>query len=168
MISRKTDLPQVSQFWWAASADFGTTGRPKVKKKSTNPSNQGSKKTKRRRRQRLQQKSSAKQTTNKGTRRRQRRHQRNARRKKEHAKRCQKQQLKRILDRLQSNTIPGREDSVPTRGVCGWEELSHWDSTKAKAAMVIPRLDDSKWIHDPLRMDSSWWLGDVLTEKTLL
>ena len=37
----------------------------------------------------------------------------------------------------------GVKDSVPTRGVCSWEELSQWDSTKAKAVMVVPRLDDS-------------------------
>ena len=43
----------------------------------------------------------------------------------------------------QSNAIPGCEDSVPTRRLCGWEELSRWDSTKTKAAMVVPRLNDS-------------------------
>ena len=29
------------------------------------------------------------------------------------------------------------------RGVCGWEELSQWDSTKTKVAMVVPRLNDA-------------------------
>ena len=45
---------------------------------------------------------------------------------------------------MQSNAIPGCEDSMPSRGICSWEELSCWDSTKAKVAMVIPQLNDPK------------------------
>ena len=45
---------------------------------------------------------------------------------------------------------------MPSRGICGWEELSRWDFTKAKAAMVIPRLDhpkmDTRSLEDELLM----------------
>ena len=44
---------------------------------------------------------------------------------------------------MQPNATSRCEDNVPLRSVCDWEELSHWDLTKAKAAMVIPRLHDS-------------------------
>ena len=44
---------------------------------------------------------------------------------------------------MQSNAILGCEDCILSRGICGWKELSRWDSTKAKVAMVVPRLNDS-------------------------
>ena len=62
----------------------------------------------------------------------------------------------------------GVKDSMLTRGVCSWEELSRWDPTKAKAALVIPRLSDSKM--DARSPDDGLLmvLRDVLMEKMSL
>ena len=45
---------------------------------------------------------------------------------------------------MQSNATSGCEDSMLSRGVCSWEGLSQWDSTKAKVVLVFPRLNNPK------------------------